>query len=441
MTTAKPSQSAIWRYSILAVPTAFAGFPVYVLAQDYYATVHAVPLALLGALLLGIRFFDAMLDPVIGVISDRLRPYTHWLMAGASFILCLVMIGLFGLLPFDPAVWFLLCMGLAVLSYSVLSINLNTLGGLWCDDPDVQIRITSLREACGLIGLVVAVSLPSLFKQYVSGQSAYLYACMTLAVLMAGAWLIFWPWLSENAASVLKRKSQSSSLRKSIQAIAPVTWRFLCVYGLNMLASAIPAILVMFFVRDLLGAENLAGLFLLLYFLSGAVAMPLWKTISQTYGPYRGWMFSMLLAVANFSWAFFLQAGDVFQYGMVCVLSGLALGADIALPPAILADLIHHSRTQDHAAVQYSLLALFSKIGLALASAVVLPVLGLVGFVPMTSNTPHALLFLSMAYAVLPCVLKLAAASLLCLFFISSTHGVDNENLENHRYHGSSDHV
>jgi len=149
----------------------------------------------------------------------------------------------------------------------------------------------------------------------------------------------------------------------------------------------------------------------------------------------------MLLAVANFSWAFFLQAGDVFQYGMVCVLSGLALGADIALPPAILADLIHHSRTQDHAAVQYSLLALFSKIGLALASAVVLPVLGLVGFVPMTSNTPHALLFLSMAYAVLPCVLKLAAASLLGLFFISSTHGVDNENLENHRYHGSSDHV
>ena len=169
--------------------------------------------------------------------------------------------------------------------------------------------------------------------------------------------------------------------------------------------------------------------------------MPLWKSISQTYGPYRGWMFSMLLAVANFCWAFFLDQGDVVQYGMVCVLSGLALGADIALPPAILADLIHHSRTQDHAAVQYSLLALFSKIGLAVASAVVLPVLGLVGFVPMTANTPHALLFLSTAYAVLPCVLKLAAAGLLSLFFITSTHGVDNENLENHRYHGSSGHV
>jgi len=69
MSTAPLSQSAIWRYSILAVPTAFAGFPVYVLAQDYYATVHAMPLALLGALLLGIRFFDAMLDPVIVVLE------------------------------------------------------------------------------------------------------------------------------------------------------------------------------------------------------------------------------------------------------------------------------------------------------------------------------------------------------------------------------------
>ena len=453
MTAAPLSQAAVWRYSALALPIAFAGFPLYVLAQDYYATIHAVPLGLLGALLLGVRFFDAVLDPLIGVVSDRFRPVTHWLMAAASFVLCGVMVGLFSAVPVSPAVWFVFCMAVAVIAYSFLSINLNTLGGLWCNDPVGQIRLTTFREACGLVGLVVAVSLPTVFKHFVSAPLAYFYNGLALCVLMAGAWIIFWPWLKAQASHVLVHKSTSYSRWFSLGSISGMTWRFLGVYGLNMLASSIPAILVIFFVRDLLGAENLAGVFLLLYFLAGAAAMPLWKQISASHGQYRAWFFSMLLAVANFIWAFFLHAGDVWQYGAVCVLSGLALGADIALPPAILAVQIHRSRTEDHAAVQYSLLALFSKLGLALASAVVLPLLGQAGFVPMSSNSPSALLFLSVAYAVLPCLLKLGAAGLLARFFIyagqedyQEVYQEDyqegyNENFQNHRYHGGSDHV
>ena len=441
MTAFPPSQTAVGRYSALALPIAFAGFPLYVLAQDYYATVQALPLGLLGALLLGIRFFDAVLDPLIGAISDRLRPVTHWLMVSASFLLCAAMIGLFSAAPLNPALWFVLCMALAVLSYSVLSINLNTLGGLWCEDPVAQLRITSMREACGLVGLVVAVSLPTLFRQFVDDAQAYTYYCVVLCCLMGGAWIVFWPWLQTHSRHRLSHHIQSTSLRVSLASISPVTWRFFCVYGMNMLASAIPAILVIFFVRDLLGAEKWTGVFLLFYFLSGALAMPFWKSVSVRHGPYRTWLYSMLLAVANFVGAFFLQAGDVWLYGLVCILSGLALGADIALPPAILADQIHLSRTQDHAAVQYSLLALFSKLGIAMASAVVLPLLGLAGFVPMSANAPSALLLLSTAYALLPCLMKLGAAALLARFFIYSEQGDCNENLENHRYHGSSGHV
>ena len=441
MTSAPLHQRAVWCYSALAVPIAFAGFPLYVLAQDYYATIHAMPLGLLGALLLGLRFFDATLDPLIGLVSDRFRSVTHGGMVVSSLLLCAAITGLFCLTPVAPATWFVLCMALAVMAYSFLTINLNTLGGLWCDDPDAQTKITTVREACGLLGLVVAVSLPTLFKHYVSGPPAYLYYCLSLCGVMVVAWLFFWPWLAQYARPVLLHQRPSFSLRFSLHVISGTTWRFLTVYGLAMLASAIPAILVLFFVRDLLGAENLAGVFLLVYFLSGAAAMPLWTLISTRYGKYRGWLFSMLLAVVNFVWAFFLQAGDVWQYGVICALSGLALGADIALPPAILADLIHRSQTEEHAALQYSLLALFSKLGLALASALVLPVLGMVGFVPMSVNSQPALLFLSTAYAFIPCLLKLGAAALLARFFIYSEHGDYHETSQNHRHYGSADHV
>ena len=49
---------------------------------------------------------------------------------------------------------------------------------------------------------------------------------------------------------------------------------------------------------------------------------------------------SMGVAIAAFVWAFFLPPGNAVAYGVICVLSGLALGADLALPPSMLADVI-----------------------------------------------------------------------------------------------------
>jgi glycoside/pentoside/hexuronide:cation symporter, GPH family len=46
------------QYGFIAVPIAFAGFPLYVLAPDFYATRHALSLTLLGTILLAIRLFD-----------------------------------------------------------------------------------------------------------------------------------------------------------------------------------------------------------------------------------------------------------------------------------------------------------------------------------------------------------------------------------------------
>jgi Na+/melibiose symporter-like transporter len=146
--------------------------------------------------------------------------------------------------------------------------------------------------------------------------------------------------------------------------------------------------------------------------------MPIWKSLSSGFGKYRAWVFAMLLAVASFVWAFFLNAGDAWQYAVVCVFSGFSLGADLALPPAILADHIHLSQTEEHATTQYSLLVLAAKLGLALASAIALPLLAKAGFIPAAHNSDSALLFLSVAYALIPCLLKIFAAALLWYLFI-----------------------
>src|SRR5512133_1831416 len=64
-----------WRqglaYGGLGLPLAFVALPLYVLLPKHYAAEFGVPLAALGALLLGARLLDAFADPVIGRLADR----------------------------------------------------------------------------------------------------------------------------------------------------------------------------------------------------------------------------------------------------------------------------------------------------------------------------------------------------------------------------------
>ena len=59
-------------YGLLGLPLAFVALPLYVILPNHYAREFGVPLATLGAILLGARLFDAVIDPFLGRLSDRL---------------------------------------------------------------------------------------------------------------------------------------------------------------------------------------------------------------------------------------------------------------------------------------------------------------------------------------------------------------------------------
>jgi GPH family glycoside/pentoside/hexuronide:cation symporter len=61
-----------WRYGLMGLPLAFVALPLYVMLPNHYARSFGMPLATLGAVLLGARLFDAFIDPLLGRWSDRL---------------------------------------------------------------------------------------------------------------------------------------------------------------------------------------------------------------------------------------------------------------------------------------------------------------------------------------------------------------------------------
>lgn len=408
------SVKSLVAYGTMAFPLAFVGLPIYLHAPDFYAVTMQLPLATLGSVLLALRLVDAIQDPIIGDLSDRFH-------SARTFILALgaVMLGVGFWMLFHPAasypvLWFAASVFICTTGFSVVSINFQALGGLWHTTSAQRTRVTASREAIGLVGLLVAAVTPPVLTQIVGPSQAFHWLSFAyLPLLCIALWLLV-RWMHATALDLPEEHGRQASWISLMKN----RWRaiFFSLVFLNTFASAIPAVLVLFFIRDRLGAEAYTGLFLLTYFLSGALSMPIWTAAARKFGKLRAWQFSLAAAIFTFCWAALLQDGDLIAYAMVCALSGLALGADLALPPAILADHIEADGKQQQASRLFSVMAFLSKSALAVATGLALPLLGLFGYHPNIAMTPQLNFVLSVTYAGLPCVLKLAALGGLLLF-------------------------
>ena len=404
-----------WRaglhYGALGAPLAFAALPLYVLLPNHYAGQLGVPLAGLGLVLLGTRALDAVVDPWLGRWVDRGLALPRQRVLAAAWIAALLMALGFVALFFPPAgsanallAWCAGALVITCLGYSALGVLHQAWGARLGGGAATQARIVSWREGMALAGVLGASILPAL-----AGIPVMVASCLVLLVL--GLWAL-------GKAPFRTRPTPSDSAAESAASWA-MPWRdaafrrLMAVFLLNGVASAIPATLVLFFIRDRLQAPAWEPLFLGSYFAAGALSMPLWVRAVARFGLLRCWLAGMGLAVAAFVWAARLGAGDSTAFVVICLCSGAALGADLAIPGALLTGLIQRA---GHAlrfeGSYFGWWTCANKLNLALAAGLSLPALQVLGYAPGTTSEP-ALSALALVYAALPCVLKLAGAGLL----------------------------
>ena len=399
-------------YGGLGLPLAFVALPLYVVLPNHYAVQYGIPLAVLGAVLLAARLLDAVADPLIGRWADRLfsrSARSAWLAAaGAAVILALGFRALF----FPPVegqtellVWCAGGLAVTYLSFSVVTIVHQSWGARLGGNEAQRARIVAWREGLALVGVLVASVLPS-----VAGLGV---TTVVFAVALAlGLTLL------RRAPQPVASTQLSAALPLSVPFHNPAFRSLMAVYLVNGIASAVPATLVLFFIRDRLQSPSYEPLFLASYFAAGALSIPLWVRAVKRFGLSRVWLVSMLLAIAVFTSAAWLGAGDVAAFTVVCVLSGVALGADLTLPSALLAGVIQRAGHSGHAEGAYFGWWNFAtKLNLALAAGVALPLLQGFGYAP-GNHSAQALTALTIAYCMLPCALKLLAAALLYFTWI-----------------------
>lgn len=405
-----------WRYGLMGLPLAFVALPLYIYLPHHYAATLGVHLGALGALLLAARLADALIDPLLGRWTDRLYRRGYRAVLRWAALACGVLgVGLYGLLfpavrgTADLLVWAAAFLVLTYTAYSFLGICHQSWGAMLGGDERMRSRIVAWREGFGLVGLVLASIIPVAL-----GMSA-LVAIFLIALVLA-----WWAWNLAPRPLVHAAAAAPSSLWLPFgrSGFRPL----LAVFMVNGIASAMPATLMVFFVQDRIQAPaSDQPLFLGSYFVAAALMLPLWLRGVARFGLAQTWLLGMALSVLVFIAAATLGAGDRLAFGLVCALSGAALGVDLAIPSAMLAGVIGSHQDRGHAEGAYFGWWNFAtKLNLALAAGLALPALDWLGYSPGTRDLA-ALQTLTWAYCVLPCILKTLAASVLYFFIVRRT--------------------
>lgn len=407
---------------VLALPT----IPVFIYLPTLYGVQAGLGLAATGLALLAARLFDAVTDPLVGELCDRFslrgRRRKPWIAAGAA----IAAIGLLQLLNPPPDSGALYLFGWSAILYAgwtMVSVPYLAWGAELSADYDERTRIAAWREGLGLAGIAGAGGLAAAAAAAGWSETESVGALAWAAVAL-GAVLVPAMLLTVQEAPSRDPVPGRASLRHVGAGLASLAGnrpflRLLFAWFVNGLANGIPAVLFLLYLEHRLGAAAAdRPLFILVYFAAAIAAIPLWQGLSRRIGKHRAWCWAMIAACATFATVPLIPAGGFTAFAAVCAVTGMALGADLTLPPAIQADVVDYDALRHGRArtgLLFALWSLSAKLALALAVGTALPALTATGFDP-AAPTPAGLGALTVIYALVPVVIKLTAIAAIWRF-------------------------
>lgn len=436
-------------YALPAMSLAIIGIPIYVYLPKFYTDTVGIGIGTVGGLLMAVRVFDAVSDPVTGYFSDTLQ--TPWGRRRPWILLGVVGLALslyFLFVPPDGAALFQVIrfgvlLFLVFFFWTIITVPYESLGPELTDDYHERTSLFGLRDGFLIIGTVLAAGSPafaSWINQSLFHVSGDRMTFLTLA-LMYGPFLIITGlicilWVKERAVVSSSDHDDFITGYRSVFQNRPFVI-LLTAYTISALGSNLPATLILYYVEYVLQYHN-ADIFLGLYFLVGIVFLPFWIAVSKKKGKKSAWMASMIINTGAFAWVFFLGPGDVRAYGVLVALSGVGFGAGLALPSSIQADVIDYDewRTGKRREGRYiGLWSIAKKMAAALGVGIGLWALSRAGYRPNAVQPDEVVMLLRVLYALVPCLCNVMALGFISFYSIDEKRFEDIKTMISKRKH------
>ncbi len=423
------SDLALWRlaaYGSLALPLSLIGLPLSIYLAPFYGGERGLPLAVLGLAMVIARLSDVVIDPLIGLASDRFRTRFGrrriWIPLG----ICVLLGGVWQL--FNPPlgvgiVYFVVWISVVYLGFTLAQLPYQAWGGELAQDYNGRTRVASVRQAFGLMGLILATTLPALVLQQKGASAGDVLRALSVMMLvllpLCGALVFF--CVPEPDAVVGERHVGFMEGLKVVARNGPFRTVVLAMF-LGYVAETFRITITLFFARDAIGVPNI-GLVYVFYFVTGLAAVPFWNLLASKIGKHKALACAFFIVVVTNTAVFFLQFGQVAIFTAIFMAKGFCFGALELLPAALVADTVDVDTARSRARRQglyFAFVTMTNKLGQAIGQGMSLMLLGAIGYKAAGGNTVEVVHQMKMLYGLGPALLLIPAIALLWAYKLNA---------------------
>lgn len=307
----------------------------------FYTDVFGLTPALVGTLFLALRVFDAISDPIMGVLADRtqsrwgrFRPWQLWIA---------VPIGIIGVLTFTvPDASMGIKIAWAFGTYLLLSVSYTAINVPYC----ALINTMTTRHSeviscqawrfvlCGVAGFLVSVGLPWLVTALGQGNTAqgYQYGVGVLCAIAVVMFLCCFFWVRERVSLDMMGKftlrEHIAGLRKNDQLLLMLVMSFLLINVFNIRGGG-----YMYFITYVLeGSTGYTSLFFTMVTFASIFGSVIINLLSRRFDTVRLYYHTNLVLAALAVAMWFLPTGPAYQTLWLGVILGNGIILGFTLP-------------------------------------------------------------------------------------------------------------
>ncbi len=431
-------------YGMANLPTSIVGLPIALYIPAFYSQNLGLSLATVGLLITLSRLTDVFTDPAIGIASDRWNTRfgrrKPWMVLGIPLMLLSLWMLFVPHSTLAVAVWrmfggeavsnlyLFVWISALYLSFTLVDLPYRAWGAELSADYHERSRVTGWRESFGYGGTLMALAIPLVVAFFFSRpgpENALLAIALVVVVLLplfsAPALL----WVREAPASVA-RKNTTIAWRRGLKIVwSNGPYRRLVISLMFLVVSMyMTATLSIFFVSAVMEQPfDRYALFILAYYLSSSLAIPIWLAVSRRIGKHR----TVVVGVAWLSlWSAFIPLLGPEQFWLffvIMMLKGSAVGALLFLPASMAADVVDldtYRTGEQRTGLYFSLWGMVIKASAALGVFLATNGVAFFGFDPtIQDNTAAAKMSVTLLYSIVPAILACVALPLLWKYPLS----------------------
>lgn len=383
------------------------------------------------ALLVG-KIWDAIIDPLIGSISDhtksrwgRRRPYLLFFAIpfGAAFLLMFRNPGIDS--QTGKFIWAMLTYVFFCTVYSFTNIPYNALLPELTSDYNERANVSGYKMSFAVVGTLLGAGAAMPLMSLFSGRTAGFIGMSAVFGFLASLSLII-TFFSVKEPPVVEEKLSGNVFQslKSVFSNHPYVI-ILSTWFANSTAVAIMQTMLIYYYKYLILDETSVTLAMITLLVVSMITIPLWVWLCKKIGKKQAYFVGMTLTLTSvLIFAFFADKLGAVGGLLLMALAGVGFASHYVSPWAIVPDTIEYGYAQTgkrSEGVYFSVWTFVIALGGALAGFLVGQGLELFGYVPDVAQTGRSILGIRLLIGVLPGIFILIANLFLLIYPLSKS--------------------